>query len=102
MSVTPSQTVGPYFEIGLIHERWNRLCTGEGQRLTIAGSVLDAAGQPVTDAMLEIWQPDRRAFGRFRTDPASGEFRFDVMRPVSLRCGSGAAPVRRRVRSVGC
>jgi len=81
MSVTPSQTVGPYFQIGLIHDRWNRLCVGDGPRLTIAGSVFDAGGQPVTDAMLEIWQPDRQAFGRFRTDPDSGAFSFDVIKP---------------------
>lgn len=90
MSVTPSQTVGPYFQIGLIRDHWNRLCVGDGPRVTIAGSVLDADGQPVTDAMLEIWQPDRQAFGRFRADPASGGFAFDVIRPASL--GANQAP----------
>ncbi len=90
MSVTPSQTVGPYFQIGLIHERWGRMSAGEGERVRVAGVVLDADGQPVIDALLEIWQPDCRAFGRFATNPASGRFAFDVARPASL--GGGQAP----------
>lgn len=90
MSVTPSQTVGPYFQIGLIHERWGRMSAGEGERVHIEGAVLDADGQPVSDALLEIWQPDCKAFGRFATNPASGTFAFDVARPASL--GSGQAP----------
>jgi protocatechuate 3,4-dioxygenase, alpha subunit len=55
---TPSQTVGPYFQIG----------TDEGfigpelvspdhpDALRLHGTVRDGDGQPVTDAMLEIWQ----------------------------------------------
>lgn len=83
MSVTPSQTVGPYFQIGLIHERWSNL-TGAGERIAVEGSVLDAEGAPVTDAMIEIWQPDNKAFGRFATDPTTGRFAFEVSRPVSM------------------
>ena len=72
MSVTPSQTVGPYFQIGLIDERWTQMATGSGERITIEGTVFDAEGNPVTDAMVEIWQPNCGAFGRFAVDPASG------------------------------
>jgi protocatechuate 3,4-dioxygenase alpha subunit len=90
MSVTPSQTVGPYFQIGLIHERWGRMSAGEGEWVHIEGAVLDADGRPVIDALLEIWQPDCKAFGRFATDPANGTFAFDVARPASL--GDGQAP----------
>lgn len=90
MSVTPSQTVGPYFAIGLIDDRWKSMGSCDARRITIAGAVLDAAGVPVIDAMLEIWQPDRRAFGRFATDPATGNFSFETSRPCGL--DSGQAP----------
>jgi protocatechuate 3,4-dioxygenase alpha subunit len=90
MSVTPSQTVGPYFRIGLIHERWGRMSAGAGEWVRVEGVVLDADGQPVIDALLEIWQPDCKAFGRFATDPASGTFAFEAARPASL--GNGQAP----------
>ena len=89
--VTPSQTVGPYFKIGLIDERWTRMIPpGEGPLITVAGTVLDADGKPVPDAMLEIWQPDRRAFGRFGTDPADGSFTFQTLLPAGLRQPDGA------------
>lgn len=82
MSVTPSQTVGPYFQIGLIHERWTRLAAGPGERICIEGAVHDAEGVPVTDAMLEIWQPERAAFGRVATDPVTGRFLIECIRPA--------------------
>jgi protocatechuate 3,4-dioxygenase alpha subunit len=61
---TPSQTVGPFFSIGL--ERLNRagIAGGSaGERITIQGRVLDGDSQPVPDALLEIWQAD--ADGRY-------------------------------------
>ena len=89
--VTPSQTVGPYFKIGLIDERWTRMIPpGEGSLITVAGTVLDADGKPVPDAMLEIWQPDRPAFGRFGTDPVDGSFIFQTLLPVGLQQSDGA------------
>ena len=54
---TPSQTVGPFFAIGMApHE------VAEGIALT--GRVLDGAGEPVPDAVVEGWAP----FGRSLTD----------------------------------
>src|SRR5258708_37311174 len=56
---TPSQTVGPFFSIGL--DRLNRANLAEGsvgERLVIHGPVLDGDGQAVPDAVLEIWQAD--------------------------------------------
>lgn len=91
MIVTPSQTVGPYFKIGLIDEHWTRMVpANEGPRITVAGTVFDADGKPVPDAMIEIWQPDRNAFGRFGTDPASGSFAFETILPGSLRQPDGS------------
>ena len=88
MSVTPSQTVGPYFQIGLIDEHWTKMASGSGERIAIEGTVFDADGIPITDAMVEIWQPDRGAFGRFAADPASGRFSFECIRPAAV--GDGA------------
>jgi protocatechuate 3,4-dioxygenase alpha subunit len=61
--VTPSQTVGPYFSLGLLDPPANELVPA-GIRIT--GRVLDGAGEPVPDAMVEIWQADDE--GRYRTD----------------------------------
>ena len=54
---TASQTVGPYFRIGLQH-----LCRAAESTSTetfeVHGRVLDANRVPVPDAMLELWQAD--------------------------------------------
>ncbi len=60
---TPSQTVGPYFSIGLLDHNASELVPGG---IRIAGRVLDGAGEPVPDAMVEIWQADEE--GRYRPD----------------------------------
>lgn len=65
LQATTSQTVGPYFKIGL---RWlNRdNLVGEGvsgERVTMQGRVFDGDGVPVPDAILEIWQAN--AHGRY-------------------------------------
>jgi protocatechuate 3,4-dioxygenase alpha subunit len=59
---TPSQTVGPYFSLGLLDLPASELVP-RGIRIT--GRVLDGAGEPVPDAMVEIWQADEQ--GRYRT-----------------------------------
>jgi protocatechuate 3,4-dioxygenase alpha subunit len=61
--LTPSQTVGPYFSLGLLSRTADELVPG-GVRIT--GRVLDGAGEPVPDAMVEIWQADED--GRYRAD----------------------------------
>jgi protocatechuate 3,4-dioxygenase, alpha subunit len=62
---TTSQTVGPYFSIGLSYRNDPYLCSPEteGEHIQISGQVFDGAGTPVTDAQLELWQAD--TFGRF-------------------------------------
>ena len=60
--ITPSQTVGPYFSLGLLDRATNELVP-DGIRIT--GRVLDGAGEPVPDAMVEIWQADED--GRYQT-----------------------------------
>ncbi len=101
---TPSQTVGPYFAYALTPEAYgyaaiagNRPVTAEtpGRHLVIEGRVLDGAGDPVEDALVEIWQADARGryadapgggsadfvgFARCGTD-AEGRFRFETVKP---------------------
>jgi protocatechuate 3,4-dioxygenase, alpha subunit len=66
-----SQTVGPFFHNALIRGGENMMVSDQtrGTRIWLRGQVIDGDGQPVPDAMLEIWQSD--AFGRFNheSDP---------------------------------
>ena len=98
---TPSQTVGPYFSIGFswLERRDLTEAATDGMRITIHGRVLDGEGQPVPDAVLEIWQADTRGryahsedandpvpaksffgFGRVSVND-QGEFRFTTIKP---------------------
>ncbi|MBV9816974.1 MAG: protocatechuate 3,4-dioxygenase subunit alpha [Solirubrobacterales bacterium] len=61
---TPSQTVGPYFAIGLPWPEGPRVVPeGTPGAITIAGTVYDGAGEPVPDHLIETWQADPE--GRF-------------------------------------
>jgi protocatechuate 3,4-dioxygenase alpha subunit len=106
---TTSQTVGPFFSIGL---RWlSRIELAppgvSGRRVTIAGRVLDGDGVPVPDAVLEVWQanahgryahpedtqdkPLEPAFtghGRVFTD-ADGRFAFATVKPGAVPAPGG-------------
>ena len=63
-STTPSQTVGPYFAIGLPWpEGPHAVAPGTPGAITISGTVFDGAGQPIPDALIETWQADPE--GRF-------------------------------------
>lgn len=85
MSLTPSQTIGPYFRIGLIRDQWSQLPVADTSCLvSIHGAVIDAENRPVIDAMLEIWHAGRRQFTRIETDPTTGGFRFQSALPGSL------------------
>jgi protocatechuate 3,4-dioxygenase, alpha subunit len=59
---TPSQTVGPFFQIELTTDEHSlRALAGteaQGERVWITFRVRDGDGTPVNDAMLEIWQAD--------------------------------------------
>ena len=74
---TPSQTVGPFFGFALPFERGAVSARGG---LRIEGQVLDGAGDPVPDALLEISEGDQ--FARCRTD-VEGAYHFVVQSPVS-------------------
>ena len=70
---TPSQTVGPFFSLGLCGAPQYELQDGS---VRIEGRVFDGEGTPVNDALLELWSP-QHGFGRAGTD-AEGRFAFLV------------------------
>lgn len=74
---TPSQTVGPFFTIGLCRERQSEVVPGGS--VHVVGHVLDGNGEPVADALVELWQPE--GWGRCGTD-AAGLFEFQTVRPA--------------------
>ena len=78
MRRTPSQTVGPYYAIGLARRDESKLVP-EGARLT--GELLDGDGVPVGDGMVELWDPVGRRWARSGTQPA-GTFSFTVRKPA--------------------
>jgi protocatechuate 3,4-dioxygenase alpha subunit len=58
LALTPSQTSGPYLEIGLIGGPISSHLVDESdpRAIRISGVLLDGAGDPVPDGMIEIWQ----------------------------------------------
>ena len=94
---TPSQTVGPYFTLGLFAAQADELVepTSAGA-VRVTGRVLDGAGDAVPDAMVELWQADEG--GRYRGDfgwgrsgcDADGRFSFMTVKPGSV--GGADAP----------
>jgi protocatechuate 3,4-dioxygenase alpha subunit len=61
---TPSQTVGPYFAIGLPWaEGPYAVAAGTPGSIRITGVVYDGNGDPVPDSLIETWQADPE--GRF-------------------------------------
>ncbi|TFC01727.1 protocatechuate 3,4-dioxygenase subunit alpha [Cryobacterium mannosilyticum] len=56
---TPAQTVGPFYGFALPYERGPELVPGHHPHaIRLHGTVTDGAGEPVPDAILEIWQAD--------------------------------------------
>jgi protocatechuate 3,4-dioxygenase alpha subunit len=78
---TPSQTVGPYFAIGLCRSEQNEVVPGGSVRL--AGRLLDGSGEPVADAVVELWQRGEEGtlWGRCGTD-GDGAFSFVTEPPL--------------------
>jgi protocatechuate 3,4-dioxygenase alpha subunit len=108
---TPSQTVGPFFGVGLTRgSRPQHVLVDdrtEGERIRIEGTVFDGAGHAVEDALVEIWHANAHGryhhpldsgaapldpaffgFGRCPTD-ASGAFSFDTIKPGAIERGDG-------------
>jgi protocatechuate 3,4-dioxygenase alpha subunit len=107
MMRTPAQTVGPFFGFALPFGDGPRVAPEwHPDAIRIGGQVLDGAGEPVPDALVELWQPDghgmitretgsiRRdergfcGFGRCGTD-SEGAYWFTTVKPGAV---GGAAP----------
>ena len=90
---TGSQTVGPFFHIGLkwlFHDDMSKPAGGSAvttdstaERVAVRGRVIDGDGNGVPDAMVEIWQPDTGGFARLPTD-ADGVFAFTAAKAGHL------------------
>jgi protocatechuate 3,4-dioxygenase alpha subunit len=86
---TPSQTVGPYFTIGLARRTENELVApGDPGAVRLRGRLLDGAGTPLPDGLVEVWDRTGRRWGRTGTD-ADGGFVFTLAKPAAV---NGDAP----------
>ena len=81
---TPSQTVGPFYAIGLTRAPaapQNELADrGDPGRARLIGQLLDGQGTPIGDGMVELWDGVARRWGRSGTD-SEGRFSFLVTKP---------------------
>ena len=74
LAPTPGQTVGPFFGYALPFPHDNELVPhGHPEAVRLHGLVTDGAGQPVPDAILELWQAD----GSGAVVQQEGSFRRD-------------------------
>jgi protocatechuate 3,4-dioxygenase alpha subunit len=80
MTTTPSQTVGPYYTIGLCRRPDDEL---DPDGVVLTGILLDGRDEPIADGLVEVWDAKRRRFGRSATD-AEGRFRFVVPRDCDV------------------
>jgi protocatechuate 3,4-dioxygenase alpha subunit len=98
---TPSQTIGPFFHDALLdRDRSELVPPDHPQAIRIEGTVYDGAGEPVPDAMVEVWQanPEGRfgapgtfsGFGRSGT-PDGGRFSFVTVKPGPVPGPGGAS-----------
>jgi protocatechuate 3,4-dioxygenase alpha subunit len=71
---TASQTVGPFFHVGPARtDHLGRMASADtpGDAMHLRVRVLDGDGEPVNDAMVELWQADAR--GASSAPPTAGE-----------------------------
>ncbi|MCW5254199.1 protocatechuate 3,4-dioxygenase subunit alpha [Streptomyces sp. SHP 1-2] len=77
---TPSHTIGPFYGYALPFPGGEEIAPlGHPATVTVHGRVLDGAGDPLPDALVEVWGPDPdgnlpSVDGSMRRDPASGGF----------------------------
>lgn len=98
---TDSALLGPFWRASAPEYAWGE-CIARGeeardisQRLAVYGVIRDAHGQPIPDAVVDVWQaspvglyenqdeqqPDMNLRGRFRTD-GQGRYHFQSVRPA--------------------
>jgi protocatechuate 3,4-dioxygenase, alpha subunit len=95
VSTTPSQTVGPFFAIELPYaEGPYVVADGTEGAIWLRGRILDGAGDPIPDALVESWQagPDGRFDGDFRGFGRSGTDEDGTWAILTLKPGAVPAP----------
>ncbi len=104
---TPSQTVGPFLSIGMTWRDGDKVVPeGTTGAFWIRGHLLDGAGEPVPDGVIETWQADPYGqfahavqplgsesatfggFGRSLTGP-DGAYAIHTVKPGRVADGSG-------------
>lgn len=75
LPTTPSQTVGPYYSIGLARPEHEPAPAG----VRLRGRLLDGEEQPV-DGVVEVWDASSGRWDRSGTD-ADGGFAFTIAKP---------------------
>jgi protocatechuate 3,4-dioxygenase alpha subunit len=108
-STTPSQTVGPFFAIGMPFDGGPLVVPEDTPgAIRIAGTVYDGVGTPVPDALIETWQADPdgafadlhgygtqsqvpgfRGFARCGREDGDGTFEIVTLKPGPV-AGPGA------------
>jgi protocatechuate 3,4-dioxygenase alpha subunit len=103
-AATPSQTVGPYFAIGLPWDAGPHAVPVDAPgAIRIAGTVYDGHGEPVPDHLLEFWQADPdgrfadlhghggsselpgfRGFARYGVEDGDGTFEILTVKPGAV------------------
>ncbi len=107
LALTPRQTEGPFYPDKLPLDTDNdlvivndALTPAAGEITYLSGRILDSRGQPIRNALVEIWQTDKngvylhsgsnnhgkrdsnfQGFGRFLTG-STGEYLFRTIKPV--------------------
>lgn len=96
---TPSTVLGPFYVTGAPELPMDADISANaegGLKTLVSGRVLDAAGNPIEGAILDVWQtapnglydvqdsqaPEFNLRGRFRTE-SDGVYRFRTVKPVS-------------------
>lgn len=102
MKRTPSQTIGPFFHGALRWEGCERVQFAEpGEKIVLTGRLLDGAGAPLADSLIETWQlsPSGKVpaapkgatvpHGLGRVETAhDGTFRIETLMPGAVKGGA--------------
>ena len=99
---TPSQTIGPFFHVGLKWEGGDNVAFAiPGERIVLTGRVFDGAGNAIADALIETWQagpdgkvpaagtaPKPSGYSRAATD-GEGRYSIETLMPGACTGAGG-------------
>ena len=108
--VTPSQTVGPYFAIGMPFEGGHLIVPEDTpEAIRISGTIYDGRGEIIPDHLIEFWQTDSegrfadiygygeqstlegfRGFGRCGVEDGDGTYRMVTVKPGQVPAPDGS------------